>query len=178
MKSLKIMLLALAALVISDVAFAQNRSSVVAVGTLTNCNAAGMASAIDCEVRNTAWGVNSVIGYNLLTIEVLQDVDGDGTSTGFSFQLEACSEGLAASDCTTDSDWFLVNGESYSAGTMTLAGGTFSKTEDVANEDIRMMYSIGINYMRLRIANITALSQQEAGDTITIKAWLAGSGAF
>ena len=179
MKSALFLVLTLAA----NVALAQTpRTTYASVGTLTNCSAATLDDPINaCEVRNISRGIYGVEGYNLLTLEIKLDADsaGGGVSgiTGISFQLEACSEGLSGADCTDDADWALVQGESYSSGTLTLADGTMSKTVS-ANTDFFAYWSVGINYRRVRVANITALTANAADDIVTVKAWLGVSPAF
>jgi hypothetical protein len=175
MKALKTLVLVIAAM-LPCAALGQTRTTTVSVGTV--CNAVTHAAARNCEIRNVNNGIYGVQGFNLLTLEIFQNTDGAGGSTGYSFYLQACSEGLTASDCTDTADWYTIQGESYASGTLTLADGLMSKTV-TANTDSTAMWSVGINYVRLRLYNISALTEtNDADDTFTVKAWLATSPSF
>lgn len=174
MKTLKFLILAMLSL--PALAGAQTRVTTVEVGTV--CNAVTHATARNCEIRSVSKGIYGVQGFNLLTLQIFQNADGAAnSSTGYSFYLQACSEGLTENDCGDTTDWYTIQGESYASGTLTLADGLFSKTV-TADTDSYAMYSVAINYVRLRLYSISALGASSASDTFTVKAWLANSGAF
>jgi hypothetical protein len=169
-------LLLLAILLAPKLAFAQfnflNKENNVVVSGMTGCTATAINSASSCELKDTTATYRQVFprGYGLMTLWIYYDW---AAGTGYSFRVEACREGMASTDCTDNTDWFVVHGESYASGTMTLADGTF--TEGSISADHYAVWSMFINYPRVRLANIVASGSPTASDKITIVAEFANT---
>jgi hypothetical protein len=173
MRRLLFLIAPLLALAAARPAFAQ-MSNVVDVGVLTNCSAAALSSPIaSCEVRSAT--VTGVKGFNLLTLEILYTDGGAGAGLGFSFVLQSCREGMGALDCTDAADWYTVQTEKVVDGAITIINGTV--THDATATE-RLVWSVGINYQRLRLASVTGLGSPGATDKITVYARLAGAAAY
>jgi len=141
---------------------------------LPDCNAKAINAAVDCEVRQktTSPYTLNVVGYNVLTLEIYYDWT---AGTGIQFNIEACDEGDGDTDCTAATDWFLVQTGNIVAGTDTLSDLLVTK---VCGADCYFTYSIGLNYRRLRIANVLATGVPGANDKVTIRARLGVSPAL
>lgn len=170
MKTLALLAVALtASQVFAQASGVQLPSRQTKTWTLTNCSAAAINSAVNCEVRDTTGTpeILGVEGYNLLTLEIFYDYS---AGTGLTFKLQSCNEGLASSNCTDTTDWFDIQSVNINAGTATYTDMTVTKA---ASADEYFAISIGINYRRLRLNAITASGVPDASDKITVKARLA-----
>jgi hypothetical protein len=167
-----------AMLLIPQVAFAQfswfNKENYVKLSAITGCNATAINTAASCELINTSTSYRKIYphGYNLLTLYVYYDW---AAGTGYGFNLEACVEGMESTDCTDSTDWFRIMGETYASGTLTLANGAVTK---VAGADDYGVWSVAINYPRIRLSSILATGSPTASDKITVTAVLSNSAAF
>jgi hypothetical protein len=171
-------LLLAAILLVPNLAFAQfgffNKENYVKLSAITGCNATAINTAASCELISLTPSYRKIYpnGYNLLTLYVYYDW---AAGTGFGFNLEACHEGLETTDCTDATDWYRIDGETYATGTVTLASSSITKA---AGADDYSVWSVAINYPRIRLANILATGSPSASDKITITAVLSNSVAF
>lgn len=129
------------------------------IGALDNCNAAAINVAVDCgDIR--------VQGYNALTLEIFYDY---AAGTGYQFNLETCYEGFSVTDCTDATDWHTVAVQFPAPSSVVLTPATISR---VVSADDTLTWTFGVNYKRIRVANVVATGSPTASDKITIYARL------
>lgn len=150
------------------------------LGYLTNCGTAATGaainSAINCEIGSAANpGVNYLNGFNIVSLEIFYDDNAGGASTGYTFTLQQCSEGLGAGSCTDSADWSTIAADAVSSGTVTLTAATFTVVSDA---DSKLTYSLGIHYNRLRLGGVVGSGAPGATDTIRVKARVGYLAAF
>lgn len=150
----------------------------VDVGNLTNCTAAAINAAVNCEVRCTSstcpnGQVLGTLGFNLLTLEIAYTWSAGG---GVQFYLQSCNEGMGPTACLDSTDWYDVQAIAVAAGTGTLTDFLVSKTGLAASK--KYVYSIAVNYQRLRLYQVVATGAPDANDKVTIRARLSNSPAF
>jgi hypothetical protein len=167
-------LVLLALLLAPATALAQTTGSSITISGITGCDATAINVATDCELRNVVVPYRPLNsnGYNLATLYIYYDW---AAGTGYSFILQACKEGLETTHCTDATDWFDVQGEAYSSGTLTITDATITKA---AGADDYSVWSVGINYPRMRLKGIVASGSPTASDKITVVAVLTRSDAF
>jgi hypothetical protein len=137
--------------------------------TLPGCDGASINAGVNCEIRTRELSphILGVEGHNVLTLEVAVAY---AAGTNISWTFQACNEGLRDSDCTDAADWFPVQSLSVTpAGAGTVSTLTLTKTTGAAT---RFTYSLGLNYVRLRLAGIIAGGTPTANDKVTVKARL------
>lgn len=164
------LLILLLALGLPALAQAQRAPS-VDLGILSGCSAVAIDAAVNCEVRAPAKGVQNTRGFTSLTLEIFYDDNAGGASTGYTLFLESCNEGTGAADCTDSTDWHRVQAlDIATTGVATMVDLQLLKASDA---DARSVVTIGINYLRTRVAGLVGSGSPGATDKATVAARLA-----
>ncbi len=133
------------------------------IGELDNCNDAAINSAVIC---GDTYGFRTE-GLNVLTLEIKYTQD---AGTGWEFYIESCNEGHGSTDCTNATDWHSVTVDNVvsSVGVGLTVDPIY---HDTAASD-QIVWSIPINYKRIRLNDFVARGSPTANDKITVYARL------
>jgi hypothetical protein len=143
----------------------------IVISGFSGCTNTAINVATNCEIKST----QNSLDYKYIYPEsyhamILYVYFARGGGTGYTFQLQACIEGMRDTDCTDSTDWYAYDAQTASTNYTDIEPKIYRRTVSANSYDTLFVTN---GHRRVRLYNILCTGGGcSSSDKITVKALL------